>query len=178
MPPLLRSLPPIVDERARVLILGSMPGRQALEERRYYANPQNHFWRVIHRVFGAEPGPSYEERVAFVQDKGIAMWDTLRECTRVGSLDRTIGDEVPNNINGLLSRYPDIRCVFFNGAKSYRSFTKLVYLDPEVRRRLSLFPLPSTSPLNAHLSIEEKVSRWREVRRCLEQGSLADGRSS
>ena len=36
-------LPPIVDCSTKVLIVGSMPGRQWLEKQQYYSNPRNQF---------------------------------------------------------------------------------------------------------------------------------------
>ena len=39
--------PPISSPSARVLILGSLPGRLSLKRGEYYANPQNAFWKII-----------------------------------------------------------------------------------------------------------------------------------
>ena len=39
--------PPISSPSARVLILGSLPGRLSLERSEYYAHPQNSFWKII-----------------------------------------------------------------------------------------------------------------------------------
>ena len=43
-PPLLQGFPPIVDDDARVLILGSFPSALPLVAHQYYANPRNAFW--------------------------------------------------------------------------------------------------------------------------------------
>src|SRR4051812_30096410 len=47
MDPRTHSFPPVVDSGVRLLILGSLPGERSLAERRYYAHPQNQFWRLI-----------------------------------------------------------------------------------------------------------------------------------
>ena len=84
----IESFPPITSSTARVLILGTMPGRVSLRERQYYAHPQNAFWRIIGAILGFDPALPYRERVASVQLAGIAIWDVLKACARAGSLDR------------------------------------------------------------------------------------------
>jgi hypothetical protein len=41
--PLLHGLPPIINDGARVLILGNMPSVMSLGAHEYYANPRNAF---------------------------------------------------------------------------------------------------------------------------------------
>jgi double-stranded uracil-DNA glycosylase len=38
---------PVSSPPARVLVLGSLPGRLPLERGEYYANPQNAFWKIV-----------------------------------------------------------------------------------------------------------------------------------
>lgn len=49
-----RHFPPVVDQRTRVLILGSLPGEASLKAAQYYAHPQNGFWRLIGGVIGRD----------------------------------------------------------------------------------------------------------------------------
>jgi hypoxanthine-DNA glycosylase len=41
------SFSPVIDERTRLLLLGSLPGEASLRAARYYAHPQNQFWQLV-----------------------------------------------------------------------------------------------------------------------------------
>jgi hypoxanthine-DNA glycosylase len=75
-------LPPIIDDLSRVIILGSMPSEMSLILHQYYGNPRNHFWKIGYSLFGREPHPVYEDRVAFLREKRIALWDVIDSCER------------------------------------------------------------------------------------------------
>jgi TDG/mug DNA glycosylase family protein len=164
---MLTCLDPIVDDRIVVLILGSMPSQMSLDAGQYYANPRNYFWRVIHQIFDEVPHPSYERRISFLREKGIGLWDVLRECSRDGSLDSNIRNAVPNDLDVMLASHPTIRHVFFNGSKAMKVFGSSIHIDPRRRACITFELLPSTSPANTSLGYEMKLERWRAVRRCL-----------
>src|SRR4029453_13419391 len=60
--PVLVGLPPLIDERSRVLVLGSFPSKQSLEKQEYYGNRQNHFWQIMGLLFSFDPQTPYGER--------------------------------------------------------------------------------------------------------------------
>jgi hypoxanthine-DNA glycosylase len=153
------SFPPVVDERTRVLVLGSLPGEQSLAERRYYAHPRNHFWRLIGAVIGADLMPlPYQERLEALLRSHVGLWDTVGSATRRGSLDGAIRDAEANDLVGLLARLPELRAIGFNGAKSAALGAKQLGGD----HRLALLPLPSSSPALT-LAFEEKLRVWRAL---------------
>src|SRR5215467_5997853 len=117
-----QSFPPIVSQQSKLLILGSMPGEASLKAGQYYAHPRNAFWHIMGELFGAGPSLPYEERVERLQSVGVALWDTRQFCSRPGSLDASITEDVPNNFSALFAKYPNITHVFFNGRKAEAAF--------------------------------------------------------
>jgi TDG/mug DNA glycosylase family protein len=161
-----QSFPPIASEKSRVLILGSMPGAVSLKAQQYYAHPRNVFWRIMGKLFGAEPVLPYDERLVRLQSAGVALWDSLQACVRPGSLDTSITEEVPNNFLAFFAQYPAITHVFFNGGKSEKDFLRLVL--PSLPDRGHVYTrLPSTSPAHAGMPFEAKVQEWSIVRKAL-----------
>ncbi|HPQ39934.1 MAG TPA: DNA-deoxyinosine glycosylase [bacterium] len=157
--------PPILPDIPRILILGSMPGEESLRQQQYYAHPRNAFWPIMGALLGAGPDLDYAQRAERLRAEGVVLWDVLKQCEREGSLDTRIraASEVPNAIAPLLRRHPGIRHVFFNGGKAAAAFRKHVIseLTETVRERLTLRTLPSTSPANARMTLEEKCRVWR-----------------
>lgn len=45
-------LPPIVDEKSKILILGSEPGKRALQTGQYYSLPDNQFGKYYTEYSG------------------------------------------------------------------------------------------------------------------------------
>jgi len=166
----LRGFPPVADGKARVLILGSMPGAESLRRRQYYAHPRNPLWDFMGILFGAGRELNYPRRLARLRAAGVALWDVTRRCRRPGSLDANIepASVTPNDFNALFKRCPQIRAVFFNGAKAAELFRRRVLpgLEPWLGRPV-LRVLPSTSPAHAALSRAAKLARWRQIKRWL-----------
>jgi hypoxanthine-DNA glycosylase len=158
--PLLHGLPPIIDDGARVLILGNMPSVMSLGAREYYANPRNAFWRITGEIFGFDASAPYEVRTAALTAHGVAVWDVLRSCRRVGSLDSAVepNSMVPNNFGQLFERHPRIARVYFNGAAAEKNFNRLVRVAPDFQYRR----LPSSSPAQT-MPYAVKLATWREV---------------
>jgi len=166
----IRSFKPIADENSRVLILGSMPGNESLRLRQYYAYPQNLFWRLIYNIFGCEPKDEYSERISFLKEKGIALWDVYKSCTRNGSLDNNIRDEELNDVVGLLESHPDIKVVFCNGGEAEKQFRTRILNN--VNRPIPYKRLYSTSPANASVPFQKKYENWLQIRSAIENRIL------
>ncbi len=166
--PRVRSFPPIAAAKARVLILGSMPGTASLAAGQYYAHAQNLFWQILGEVTGVGPAAAYAARARALKAHGIALWDVLETCARVGSLDAAIDDATAsaNDFVAFYRAHPGIAQVFFNGAKAEASYRRHVLpvlaqsSGPAVYTRL-----PSTSPANASMSRAYKYRVWKQALR-------------
>jgi len=160
----IRSFAPIARRNARVLILGSMPGKKSLEARQYYAHGQNAFWRILGELLGIAPLAPYRKRIQALKAARIAVWDVLHSCTRSGSLDAGIDrdSETANDFRAFFRNHRDISHVFFNGGKAAASYARSVL--PELdERRLRYIRLPSTSPANASVAYARKRESWRRI---------------
>lgn len=160
----IRSFPPIAGRDARVLILGSMPGKKSLEAREYYAHRQNAFWRIVGEMLALEPLAPYRERIRALKAARIALWDVLRSCTRTGSMDSGIDSEseIANDFRAFFRSHREISHVFFNGAKAASSFRRNV-LPRLGMRALRYIQLPSTSPANASVAYGRKREAWKLI---------------
>lgn len=154
----IQSFPPIVDYQSRILILGSIPGVKSLEMQQYYAHPQNNFWRIIFNILDETYLLDYAERISFLKENRIALWDVIESCERKGSTDSTIKNEEENDIIGLLTNYPNIKAIFCNGQKSYKNLSKIL----KDKINIPVFILPSTSPLHT-ISLEKKKEQWQKI---------------
>jgi len=154
--PLLLGLPPVIDARTRLVVLGSFPGVASLAAGQYYAHPRNQFWPLLSAIWGVDlRALPYAERLAVMNDRGLGLWDVYAHCRREGSLDSAIEDAQLNDLAGLRQRAPGLTGVAHNGGESARSRRVTEALGIDVLR------LPSTSPANASWSFDRKLAAWR-----------------
>ena len=158
------SFPPIVDPNTRLLLLGSLPGEASLRAARYYAHPQNQFWRLLGAAIGRDELPrlDYPERLALLAATGIGLWDVVADAVRHGSLDGAIRDHRPNDLTTLVASLPALRAIGFNGATAARIGRKMI----GDRAGLILRDLPSSSPAYTR-AYAEKLQDWIKIRQFL-----------
>lgn len=189
----INSFAPVVDANARVLILGSIPGKRSLNDNQYYAHPRNAFWRIMSQLYHFElphlpQNPSqksldeapkkslnkspkksaaeYLHCLSQLRQHRIALWDVLQSCQRDSSLDADIVEASiqPNDFSQLFSDYPLIRHIYFNGAKAQQSYQR--YVLPGLSASAQAIPglrLPSTSPAHAALNFAQKLAAWQVI---------------
>ena len=95
--PILHPFPPIWDDRACVLILGSFPSVASRDTHFYYGHKQNRFWKLMRQFFG-EPLATTDEKIACLNRHHIALWDVIFQCEVTGSSDQSIRNVIPNPI--------------------------------------------------------------------------------
>jgi hypoxanthine-DNA glycosylase len=161
--PLSFGFPPIAAPNARVLVLGSLPGRMSLAMQQYYAQPQNAFWKIMGRLLGAGPELPYELRALRLREQGVALWDVLAAGERAGSLDSAIvgSSVVVNDFAAFFAVHTRLQLICFNGAKAAEMYRRHVLPElPAAAAGLEVKQLPSTSPAHASRSFAEKLARW------------------
>jgi double-stranded uracil-DNA glycosylase len=150
-------LGPVVDERTRIVILGSFPGEESLRLQQYYGHPFNSFWKIMNVVVGESlTGMPYEQRLQTLLKHRIGIWDVYQACEREGSLDADIKKGECNDFSVLAQRAPKLKYVCFNGktAGKYASMLSAMGYKTTI--------LPSTSPANRNLTYEQKLKEWQK----------------
>ena len=162
------SFPPVVGPETRLLLLGSLPGEASLRAERYYAHPQNQFWRLIGAAIGREElnQLAYAERLALLGAAGVGLWDVVADAVRPGSLDGAIRDHRPNDLVALVATLPALRAIGFNGGTAARIGRKMIGAAAE----LELVDLPSSSPAYT-LAFSEKRLSWLRLQRFVEHST-------
>jgi double-stranded uracil-DNA glycosylase len=166
----LKSMPAQVAENTHTLVLGSMPGVASLTEQQYYAHPRNAFWPIVGALYGIDVRASYAHRLRQLLACGVGLWDIVGQCERKGSLDSDITADsiVVNDVAGLIRRNQKLVTILINGGAATKLFRNHVLPQLHAQMRVPLcIAMPSTSPANARLSIDDKIAAWRTA---LEKG--------
>lgn len=169
----LEGLPPLVDARTRVLVLGSFPGVASLAAQAYYGHPRNHFWPIMAGVLNGFLGSTacpysvdsyqkycsnvpvgYAQRCEWLLAHGVGLWDVYASCQRQGSLDTAIRQPQVNDFARILALCPRLQLIAHNGGESFKHARHTQALGVPVVK------LPSTSPANASWSFERKKAAW------------------
>ena len=149
---------PVAARDARILILGSLPGRRSILEQQYYAHPQNAFWRIMRDVLGISG--SYRERCMGLTAHGVALWDVLRSSVRPGSMDADIriASAEANDFSRFFEEFRDIEKVLCNGRKAAALYERFVL--PELSIEMPVAVMPSTSAAYASMRYDSKLEIW------------------
>jgi len=151
------SFPPIVNIESKVLILGTMPGKDSLKFNQYYAHSRNAFWKILFTIFDKPFSNDYNVKQDLLLTNNIALWDVLKACKRKSSLDSDIIEEEANDLEIFLKKHPNINSLIFNGKSSMTFFKKHIK-----ESSLPLITYPSTSPAYT-IPLAKKLKEWSEI---------------
>ena len=170
----IHQIPPVWNERSRVLILGTMPSPKSRAAGFFYMHPQNRFWRVLPAVFGetlrlpnnpnnaADVETAKNERRQFLLEHKIALWDVLASCDIQGAADASIKNAVPNDFAQIFEG-AKIRRVFCAGQTAFKLWQKHCAALYEPFCQQSAACLPSPSPANAAWSFDRLLAEWKII---------------
>ena len=147
-------IPPIYDKDSKILILGSFPSVKSRENMFYYAHPQNQFWDIMSSIFKED----IIDKKEFLLRHHIALWDVIQSCEIKNSSDSSIKEIEVNDITMIL-KYSNIKVIFTTGKKAHSLYQK--YIEP-ITHIKSIY-LPSTSPLYASMTKEEKKKEYEII---------------
>ncbi|MEO9098847.1 MAG: uracil-DNA glycosylase family protein [Ginsengibacter sp.] len=152
---------PFVPPNAKVLILGSFPGKgHALFESAnewFYASKRNQFWNIMRGVYNKELITTEDKKELFTKH-GIAIGDVFLKIRRKEDNNQDSNLEIIAYNDKALKKILDenkFESVFFTSKLVEKHFLKLF---PLVKNGECL---PSPSPRYARVSLQEKIDFYK-----------------
>lgn len=146
---------PLYNKDSRILILGSLPSVKSREEGFYYGHPRNRFWVMLAGIWD-EPAPvDIEEKKHFILRHHLALYDAIESCDIIGSSDSSIRNVKPADLQEIIEN-AGIKKILANGKTAGKYFCK--YQEEAYQDMFKV--MPSTSPANAALSLEQLIKCW------------------
>ena len=177
-------LEPFLPQNAKILMLGSFPPSQARWSMEFfYPNWINDMWRIMGIIFyndkhffevKGEKRFSKERIVGFCNEKGIALYDTACEVTRLkgNASDKFLEVVKATDIVALLEQIPHCTAIITTGEKATDVITETFACEkPKVGtmttvsvndRKLHFWRMPSSSRAYP-LHIDKKAGHYREM---------------
>lgn len=173
-------------EGARLLMLGSFPPpRERWRMDFFYPNFQNDMWRIFGLVFFSDKshfltddGRAFREAELrrFLTERGIAIWDTAMEVSRLqgNASDKFLEVLRPIDLRQTLALLPSCRAIAVTGQKALDTLLTLVsapspppktgeWTDAALDdRHFRLYRMPSSSRAYP-LSVEKKAEKYQRM---------------
>ena len=138
---------------AKIIILGTFPGKDSLDKKEYYSSNTNKFWQLL----GID-SPDYKTKEKSLKKLNIGIWDVIDSCDREeSSSDKDIKNVKYNKLSVLKGKI-----ILFNGKKAYKYFLKAEKeqeLDFDVSEKNVL---PSSSAAYS-ITFEGKKEKWNKI---------------
>lgn len=175
-------LKPFLPSNACILMLGSFPPqkkRWSMEF--YYPNWNNDMWRIVgllffddkdHFVDKAKKSFRKEQLIIFLQEKGIALFDTASAVRRLqdNASDKFLEIIQPTDISALIHQLPQCKAIVTTGEKATDTLCTQFFVEkPKVgdfteflfeNHPIRLYRMPSSSRAYP-LALEKKAAIYR-----------------
>lgn len=158
------TIEPIYDENSKILILGTMPSPKSREVGFYYGHSQNRFWPVMANLLSKNGFKDNDDKIKFLKDNKIALWDVLKSCEIKGASDSSIKNPIPNDLDIILDN-SNVEAIFTTGKKATELYQKYCF----GKTGIDAIYLPSTSAANrARYSYEDLLDEYKVILEYLE----------
>ena len=175
-------LEPFLPANARLLMLGSFPPQKKRWSMDfYYPNLNNDMWRIVGLLFfnnkdyflnETRKAFCRERIISFLNDKGIALFDTASAIRRLqdNASDKFLEVVQPTDISRLLGQLPECKAIVTTGQKATDTLrAQFEVEEPKVGdfpefvfdgRPMRLYRMPSSSRAYP-LALDKKAAAYR-----------------
>lgn len=150
---------PIYNKNSKILILGTMPSVKSRELGFYYMHPTNRFWNVISDVLKQPIPITVDDKIAFLINNNIALWDVLESCDIEASKDSSIKNVKVNDISKLINN-SNVKYIFTTGKKAHELYQKYCFSKTNIND----IDLPSTSSANCAIKYGELKEKYSIIK--------------
>lgn len=177
-------LEPFLPANARLLMLGSFPPQKKRWSMDfYYPNLNNDMWRIVGLLFfnnkdyflnETRKAFCRERIISFLNDKGIALFDTASGIRRLqdNASDKFLEVVQPTDISRLLGQLPECKAIVTTGQKATDTLrAQFEVEEPKVGdfsefvfdgRPMRLYRMPSSSRAYP-LALDKKAAAYRTM---------------
>lgn len=177
-------LEPFLPANARLLMLGSFPPQKKRWSMDfYYPNLNNDMWRIVGLLFfnnkdyflnETRKAFCRERIISFLNDKGIALFDTASAIRRLqdNASDKFLEVVQPTDISRLLGQLPECKAIVTTGQKATDTLrAQFEVEEPKVGdfsefvfdgRPVHLYRMPSSSRAYP-LALDKKAAAYRTM---------------
>ena len=162
---IVEGFPPLMCHEPRILLLGTIPGKNSISANEYYYDNSN-------RLSTQKLPTNYTEKKVLLEHLHVVLWDYYQFVERTNSTDKGILEGTPNDIVGFVRKNPTITKIAINGYGKYKEFGEKLYgkykefgekLENRFGQSIKVFRLPETSGLNATWTLEKLCKEWSVV---------------
>ena len=136
---IVEGFPPLMCHEPRVLILGTIPGKNSISANEYYYDKKNRMWKMLAKLATQKLPTNYTEKKVLLEHLHV----------------------IPNDIVGFVRKNPTITKIAINGYGKYKEFGEK--LENRFGQSIKVFRLPETSGLNATWTLEKLCKEWSVV---------------